>query len=262
MAHEDRPDALLSAAVPVIDLAILALGFGYAFLVGVTSIGGVLVLPALVVLLGLPPHQVIPAAMVSFILPAALTLVLIYRRGGLDLWAGAVLWAGAIPGALLGAVILPWVPVTGLLWGIAAMLAMSAARVLMRPRAAAGERTTLPAVELGAAGVLVGVISALTGTGGPITLMPILGWRGVEPRRAVMLCQTITFPTVLFASLGYAWSLAVDWRLAILLAISAIAGVAAGVAVAPRVKIAALARLIGVMMAVSAALLVVRLISG
>ena len=42
MAREDGPDALLSATAPVIDLAILALGFGYAFLVGVTSIGGVL----------------------------------------------------------------------------------------------------------------------------------------------------------------------------------------------------------------------------
>ena len=244
------------------DIAILALGFGYSFLVGITSIGGVLVLPALVVLFGMPPHQVIPAAMVSFIAPSVLALFMIHRRGGLDFGAATLLWAGAIPGALLGAVILPLAPVAWLLWGIAAMLAASAVRVLSRPRVVAGGVATLPALELGAAGLFVGAVSALTGTGGPITLMPILGWRGVEPRRAVMLCQSITLPIVVFASLGYAWSMAIDWRLALLLTLSSTAGVVAGLAVAPRVKVAALARLIGVMMAISAALIVAKLLGG
>ncbi len=246
----------------MIDIAILALGFGYAFLVGITSIGGVLVLPALVVLFGLPPHEVIPAAMVSFILPSALALVTIRRRGDLDLGVGVILWSGAIPGAFIGAALLPHVPVTLLLWGIAAMLAVSAARVLMRPRATAGSASTLPAVELAGAGMLVGAVSALTGTGGPITLMPILGWRGVEPRRAVALCQSITFPIVLFSSFGYAWSATINWRLAVLLAVSAVVGIVAGLAAAPRVQVAALARLIGVMMAVSALLIVARLVVG
>jgi uncharacterized membrane protein YfcA len=111
-------------------------------------------------------------------------------------------------------------------------------------------------------GLFVGAVSALTGTGGPITLMPILGWRGVEPRRAVMLCQAITLPITIFASLGYAYGLDLDWRLVAVLSLSATIGVVLGMAVAPRIRVPALARIIGAMMAATTALLVARLLGG
>ncbi len=244
------------------DLAIASIGLVAGLMVGLTSIGGVLVLPGLVMLLGLSPHTAIPAAMVSFIAPASIVLLIVHRRRQLDLRAGASVWLGAVPGAFAGAALLPWVPVAALLWAIAAMLAFSAVRVFARPPVPGAVGKSVPGRQLALMGLFVGAVSALTGTGGPITLMPILGWRGVEPRRAVMLCQAITLPITIFASLGYAYGLDLDWRLVAVLSLSATIGVVLGMAVAPRIRVPALARIIGVMMAATTALLVARLLGG
>jgi uncharacterized membrane protein YfcA len=245
----------------VTDLAVILVGFVASFLVGVTSIGGVLVLPALVIALGLPAHGVIPAAMISFIVPSTIALVIVRRRGQLDLRASAALWGGAVPGALVGAVLLPWIPVALLLWAIAIMLAVSGVRVLSRAAVVTTGDGNVSSAVLAMAGLAVGAVSALTGTGGPITLMPILGWLGVGARRAVMLCQSITLPITIFASLGYAWSLRLDWRLIALLASSSVVGILLGIVVAPRVKVVALARLIGVLMAATSLLIAGRLLA-
>lgn len=243
------------------ELAIVLVGLGASFLVGVTSIGGVLVLPLLVVALGLPPYEVIPAAMISFILPSLIALVIVHRRGALDLRASAALWSGAIPGALAGGLILPWMPVELLLWAIVAMLVASAVRVLSRAKVVAPAATDPSQGALAASGLGVGLVSALTGTGGPVTLMPLLSLARVEPRRAVMLCQSITLPITVFASAGYVSALRLDWTLIALLAGSSTAGIVAGMAVAPRIRVMLLARVIGVMMAATAAILGIRLLT-
>jgi uncharacterized membrane protein YfcA len=246
----------------MIDIALIAIGLVAGLLVGLTSIGGVLVLPALVILLGMSPHAAIPATMVGFIPPAAMSLVVVWRSGQLDPRAAMAIWMGAVPGAFIGAAILPWVSVAALLWAIAAMLAISAARVFSRPVTGSGDGRTPPAAELGGLGFVAGAVSALTGTGGPVTLMPMLGWRGVEPRRAVVLCQAITFPVVVFASFGYAYGGDLDWRLVFFLGLSASVGVALGTRMASRVRLPVLARLIGAMMAVTAVVIVARQLLG
>jgi uncharacterized membrane protein YfcA len=236
-----------------------ACGLLAGLLVGLTSMGGVLVLPALVVLLGMTPHEAIPAAMASFVVPSAIALAVVHRRRQLDLPACRATWAGAVPGALAGAALLPLVPVAVLLWGIVAMLAASAFRALARPHPPAGAGVEPSRAELALASLGV---SALTGTGGPVTLMPILRWRGVEPRRAVMLCQAVALPVTGFASLGFAFGAALDWALVAVLAGSTTLGAVLGLAAAPRVSVAALSRLIGAMMAVAAAVIAARLVLG
>ena len=239
-----------------------ACGLLAGLLVGLTSMGGVLVLPALVVLLGMTPHEAIPAAMASFVVPSAIALAVVHRRRQLDLPACRATWAGAVPGALAGAALLPLVPIAVLLWGIVAMLAASAFRALARPHPPAGAGVEPSRAELALASLGVGAVSALTGTGGPVTLMPILRWRGVEPRRAVMLCQAVALPVTGFASLGFAFGAALDWALVAVLAGSTTLGAVLGLAAAPRVSVAALSRLIGAMMAVAAAVIAARLVLG
>jgi hypothetical protein len=246
----------------VTDFAIAAVGLVAGLFVGLTSIGGVLVLPALVLILGMSPHAAIPATMVAFIAPAAIGLLIVHRQGQIDTRAGAALWSGAVPGAFLGAALLPWIPGRALLWAIAAMLAASAVRALGRRPTMSGGDNWPSATTLGLSGLVVGIVSALTGTGGPVTLMPLLNWHGVGPRRAVPLCQAIALPIAVFASFGYAVGADLDWRLVGWLAASTTLGVVAGARAATRVAASALARLIGAMMAVSAALIVLRLLAG
>jgi uncharacterized membrane protein YfcA len=142
------------------------------------------------------------------------------------------------------------------------MLAASAFRALARPHPPAGAGVEPSRAELALASLGVGAVSALTGTGGPVTLMPILRWRGVEPRRAVMLCQAVALPVTGFASLGFAFGAALDWALVAVLAGSTTLGAVLGLAAAPRVSVAALSRLIGAMMAVAAAVIAARLVLG
>lgn len=220
-----------------------------------------LVLPALVFMLGVPTYDAIPATMLSFIAPSLIALVVVHRRGALDLRVSATLWSGAIPGALVGGLILPWVPVRLLLWAIVAILLASAIRVLSGGGAASRAGGTMSPLGFAVAGLVVGLVSALTGTGGPITLMPILGWRGVEPRRAVMLCQSITLPIVIFASVGYVWSLRLDWRLIGLLAFASTIGILVGLTVAKRMPVAQVARVIAALMAVTAVIVGARLMT-
>ncbi len=244
------------------DFAIAVVGLVAGLLVGLTSIGGVLVLPALVLILGMSPHAAIPATMVAFIAPAAIGLLIVHRQGQIDMPAGAALWSGAVPGAFLGAALLPWVPGQALLWAIAAMLAASAWRVLGRRPAMPGDDRWPSAATLGLSGFVVGVVSALTGTGGPVTLMPLLTWLGAGPRRAVPLCQSIALPIAAFASFGYAVGAHLDWRLVGWLAASTTLGVVLGARAAARVAASALVRLIGAMMAVAAASIFFRLLAG
>ncbi|MFZ9446573.1 MAG: TSUP family transporter, partial [Alphaproteobacteria bacterium] len=93
LAGHPRPAAIRAAFHPprrhpgahrLLDLCIAATGLVVGLLVGLTSIGGVLVVPVLVVLLGLSPHDAIPAAMASFVAPTAMALLLVHRRGELD----------------------------------------------------------------------------------------------------------------------------------------------------------------------------------
>jgi hypothetical protein len=61
-----------------------------------------------------------------------------------------------------------------------------------------------------------------------------------------MLCQTITLPITIFASLGYTYGLDLDWRLVGGLSLSATLGVVLGIAIAPRIRVPALARIVSI----------------
>lgn len=58
-------------------------------------------------------------------------------------------------------------------------------------------------VALVAVGAFVGFGSALTGTGGPVLLVPVLLTLGVAPLRAVTVSQAVQLPVVVAGSVGY-----------------------------------------------------------
>jgi uncharacterized membrane protein YfcA len=74
----------------------------------------------------------------------------------------------------------------------------------MRPRV---EATPSEAVALSPAtamvvGFVTGLASTLTGTGGPVVLMPILLWLGVPLIVAIGLSQAIQLPIAILATVG------------------------------------------------------------
>lgn len=228
-------------------------------LIGGVGIGGVLLLPALNALGGVALHAAIPSCLLAYLGSGAVGTWLYARRGTLDWRRAAGLCAGGAPGAYLGAVLLPHAPAAALEGGIAALLVASGVYALAQPRRPGGApkkqtpRENQPPREnspppssspgtpaLAAIGFVVGVGSALTGTGGPLLLIPILVWRRLPMLTAVGLAQVIQLPVAALATVGNALHGAVDWALGAWLAAALVSGVAVGARLAHALPGAAL----------------------
>jgi uncharacterized membrane protein YfcA len=204
-------------------------------LIGATGIGGVLVVPALTQLGGLDLPSSIAAAAIAFAMPGIAAIVWLWRSGA---WSPRwfALLAGAVPAAAGGALVVHRVNAGWLFAGVAALALFSGVRGLLQAR---GETTAGPAARaepgvpaLLALGAVVGFGSALTGTGGPVLLVPALMlWR--QPlARTVAAAQAIQLPVALCAGIGHAAAGAIDWRLALLLGVVLLGGSIGGQAAA------------------------------
>ena len=217
-------------------LALAAIGGGVGVLIGAFGIGGVLLAPALIYLLGVSPHAAITACMVAYAASGAVGTLGYLKRKSIHRAELIPLGLGAIPGGLLGALMLSSLPglvVEGLLIALllfagwrsvrgAIVLADGSHDVARKARAD-------PAWRLSALGVFTGVVSALTGTGGPVTLIPCLLLLGWAPLAAIGLSQVIQIPVSLAATTGNTIAGYIDWPMAIVLALALGAGSWAGV---------------------------------
>lgn len=177
-------------------LAALIAGFVGAL----TGIGGVVLVPALTEGRGMPIEAAIGTAMFALIFSAPVAAYAAIRRVRLA-WS-PVLWlcVAAALGAIAGTVTLPWFPgsLLRLLVAVAAIVSGLHA-LLSRERSA--EPRTLGNTSLASLGLLVGWASAVTGTGGPILLIPVLLLVGVRIPAAIGLALAAHVPIVYTASI-------------------------------------------------------------
>ena len=197
------------------------------WLIGATGIGGVLVVPALTQFEGLPLKQAIAASALAFAFPGAAALWWLRRAPG----AGAsliALVAGAVPGAAVGALLVHSVDVRWLLAAMAALAITTGVRGLRKVGSVAMPPLPLSAAAMAALGLAVGLGSGLTGTGGPVLLVPLLMlWR--QPlHQTVAAAQAIQLPVALCATAAHSLAGAMDWWLACTLGLLLLAGSMAG----------------------------------
>ncbi len=217
----------------MIGIAILALVSGV--LIGCIGIGGVLLVPCLS-LVGIDVHKAIGASMFSFIF-----------SGGIGVWLFARHGSIATPGAFLGAVLAAHISGEILLMLIGATVVFAGWRILLRQPGAPDRGAIRFAPPLLAGiGAAVGIASALTGTGGPVLLVPLLMWWGAPVLAVVGLSQAIQVPIALMASAGNFWTGSLDLPLAAVLSIGIALGSAAGARVAHAVPAVFLARVVAV----------------
>jgi len=237
-------------------VAILLAGW----LIGATGIGGVLVVPVLNQLQGTPLPQAIGAASLAFALPG-IAAAWRLRKGGMPLPAGTLaLIVAALPGAALGALLVHHVSSRWLLAGLAA-LALASGLWGLRRKPATHDAAPLPTFAMAALGVGVGLGSALTGTGGPVLLVPLLMLLHQPLRTTVPVAQAIQLPVAICASAGHAWLGALDWRLALVLGVVLLAGALAGQWAAPRTPALALHRLVCTLLVLTGAWYALRLVA-
>lgn len=177
-------------------LMLAALGVLLAGLaIGATSIGGVLVVPVLGTLAQVDPGRAVAAASLGFAFTGAAAWWLGPRPAG----GGSLALDGfALAGAALGALTLAWLPAGGVRLTVG-LIALGSGLYALFGRARQ-RATPLPSVALVVLGLVVGCLSAWSGTGGPVVLLPLLALLGVPASVGVDAAQRVQLPVALAAT--------------------------------------------------------------
>jgi uncharacterized membrane protein YfcA len=222
----------------VLGLAVLAVSVGV--LIGAVGVGGVLLVPVLVIGGVLGAHEATATSSWAFLFTGVVGTWRYARQGGIPWLLVARLSAGAVPAALAGVWVNHLLPGDVLVLALGAVTLFAGVRALRAPAPRAQEHLGRAAAV--GTGAVVGFGSALTGTGGPVLLVPILLTLGTAPLVAVAASQAIQLPIVGMASAGYLAAGDVHIALGSGLGVGAAIGVFAGEAVARRASPARLRR--------------------
>ncbi len=218
---------------PVLTGVVLLVGV----LIGGVGIGGVLLVPSLKYLGGIPLHAAIPACMLGYIFTGTVGAV-IYARHGTIKWSLAIkVCLGAIPGAYIGAFLLPYISAFALELSIGLLILATGIHALRNSADSQITQTSKVASELLLVGLITGIGSSVTGTGGPLLLIPILIWRKVPVLTAIGLSQVIQVPISLMATLGNYVHGQVDLKLGFALAAALTVGAIIGAITAHRLPV-------------------------
>lgn len=158
-------------------LRVVGVGIVAGFLSGLFGVGGgILMVPALVLLLGFTQRMAHGTSLAA-VLPIALSSVTSYALEDKVDWAvGGLLAIGAVAGAVVGTHILHRLPHDLLAIAFAVLLAATAIRLLFdhSEGTGRGDLTALAAVILVLVGLLTGVLAGLLGVGGGIFVVPVM----------------------------------------------------------------------------------------
>jgi uncharacterized protein len=233
-------------------LACAACGLLSGLLAGLLGIGGGLVVVPVLLLLwpaamgdaALAP-QVAVATSLAAMVPTTVTALLAQRRhGGVD---AAWLWRmapGACAGALIGALLMPWLDPRGVALAFLAYASWFSARLVLSARG-----RVLPApwhrwpASLMATGI--GVVSVLAGVGGAVFNVPYLESRDVPMARAVGTASGVALSLSLVAVASLAWGPSASmvwWPAALVIGLAAVATAPLGVRLGHRWPVARLKR--------------------
>lgn len=240
-------------------LALVPIGLLVGLLIGCIGIGGVLLVPSLVYIGGLDVHTAIASCMFSYLFSGAIGAIAFARRRSIRWSMCGWLCAGAMPGAYAGALSLPLIPGVALELLITGLILFVGANALRHEPAQQSASIELSALPLAAIGFITGAGSALSGTGGPLLLVPILVWLHVPVLTAVGLSQVIQLPVAALATLGNATHGSIDFLVGAGIAVLLMAGVALGARLAHRISAATLKRMVAIALLAVGALLLARL---
>ena len=248
----------------MISVTLLVICFIVGVLIGAVGIGGVLLVPALSFVADIAVHEAIPACMLAF-LATGIAGVLIYARHGSIDW-GRVLWLclGATPAAFVGAILLPLIPATAVMLLITGLMIFAGIDALVksyRQPMATAAAVVSPAKLVGI-GCITGFGSAISGTGGPLILVPLAIYFGLPVLTAIGLSQAIQIPIAIFASAGNWLQGSLNFALAGTIAAALVVGTLGGAMAIHRVAAEPLRKIIAALLIVVGVGIAVRLSLG
>lgn len=219
-------------------LALFALIVG--FFCGCTSVGGILLIPAIAVLSTLDMHRTMATALFSFALMSVLGTWLHHRKGSID-WKQAVpLCFGALlfgyVGARANASLSPdWL--RHILAGLILFAGLSTLRPSRNVRfdvtTRSGKTQRLALFLLGGS---VGFLAGLTGVGGPVLSVPFMIGMGFQPLSAVAIAQPFQVVACASGSIANILSGSIDYGMGLWLTALELAGFTLGILAAYRMN--------------------------
>ena len=227
---------------------LLGVGLLVGVLIGAIGVGGVLLVPALTYIGGTGIHVAIASAMVAYFFAGGVGAIQFSRHGSIRWSDAAWLTAGAMPGAFAGAAATSAVPAFVLELLIAVLIIASGLNALRATGPLGHPPRTLAKGALIVIGAITGIASSMSGTGGPLVLVPILLWLHVPVLAAVGLSQVIQVPISAFATAGNILYGTIDYPVAAALAVLLMVGVWFGARIAHRVSSSALKRFVSLML--------------
>jgi uncharacterized protein len=181
---------------------IVLLGLTSGLMIGCIGIGGVILVPALVFLADIPIKICISAAMAAFILSGLVATAVFASHKSIH-WGMAIwLCIGAAPAAFAGAWGVSIANPRILEAGLGLLTLVSGLNSLRRYDETHTSGVNLSNKVLLPIGAATGLLSSVSGTGGPLVLVPILISMSVPVLTAVGLSQAIQLPVAIAAPFG------------------------------------------------------------
>lgn len=182
---------------------LLIVGLITGIMIGSFGVGGVLLAPFLFYGLGFDLHEATAMSSWSFFFTGIVGTITYWRRGSISWEVVGWLTVGILPGALLGAGSNAALSSDSLILLLALLILASGLNSLFSR--AQGERalSKLGRGLLILLGFLTGFGSALTGTGGPVLLVPMLMFMRVPALAAIAASQVVQVPIAAAAAVGF-----------------------------------------------------------
>jgi uncharacterized protein len=214
-------------------------------LAGYVGIGGILLPPALVYVGGLDFHLAAATSMWAFVFAGAGGTFTYLRHRKVDWRMVTWLGAGIVPTALVGAWANVALPESVPMAVLALLIVFTGAVTLLRSTVVEHVRH-FEAPTLLAVGAFVGFGSALTGTGGPVLLVPILLLLRTPVRVAVGAGMAVSLAVTASSTAGYVYYGSVDFVLGTMLGLALVVGVVSSARVAHTTQIKTLQHIVAV----------------
>lgn len=226
------------------------LGLVSGLMIGCIGIGGVILVPALVFFADIPIQISIPAAMMAYVLSGIVGTAVFANNRSIRWGMATWLCAGATPTAFVGAWAVSVVNPRLLEAGLGLLAFSSGLNALKAQPVAEGPERALSNTRLLIAGAVTGILSSISGTGGPLVLVPIIMSMNVPVLVAIGLSQVIQLPIAIVATLGNFLYGELNLELGGVLAISLTIGSWYGAKLAHVVPRATLRRIVSVVLVV------------
>jgi uncharacterized membrane protein YfcA len=238
----------------LVPIAIIGLITGT--LIGTVGIGGILLAPLLSYMLGMDIHLAMATSSFSFLFTGIVGTVSYAKKRSIS-WR-IVLWLsiGIIPATIIGAKVNTSLSADILIVLISLLIVFSGLYALYNRKP---DHSTLPDLKKFAIiliGLIVGFGSALTGTGGPVLLLPILVALSFPVLTAIGVSQAIQLPIAIFTTTGYLLFGSIDLKLGLYLGIVQAIGVVMGASIAHNLPSIKLRQLVAIALIVVGGLLI------